>query len=134
MGDNLKGAQTFEVDGKVWTLVFTINSLIDLEEELDLGVAEIGASLAKGMRLRFLRSVFKGGLAEHHPDITDEEAGRLIGAMVTEHGPMGVSVMIANAFAAAFSKAGEEASGAASPRKRKAGTGKNSTASGLNSN
>lgn len=133
MADGIKGARTFEVDGKVWTLVYTINALIDLEDELDMGVGEIGANLGSAMRLRFLRSVFRFGLMEHHPEVTDSEAGRLIGALAQERSAMGVSLLIAEAFSAAFSKPKEETSGEPGPRRRRAGTGKNSTASGSSS-
>jgi hypothetical protein len=132
MGNDLTGENRFEAAGQTWTLKFTINSLIRLEEELgdDKGpmkVAEIAFRLGRPMSLGFLRTVFWVGLLIDHPDLTLEEAGDLLGQVEDD-----VASMLILAFGSAFPKPKEAAPGKARPRKRatKAGTGRSSTGSG----
>lgn len=130
MADNLKGEVHFDAVGQKWTLVYSIDSIIALEEQLDLSVTEIAVALGSKPRLRFLRSVFWAGLLERHPDVTEAEVGKLF----IDLGLAAVGDLMGEAFHAAFTPATEAAKGDSPPPKRraKAGTGQSSTLSGVN--
>jgi len=119
MATAIKGDVAFQAAGNNWTLVYDFNALCTIEEELEVGVAEIGEKLSSpGM----IRAVFRIGLAAHHGAMSDLEAGRLIHDM----GATAAAQIIGKAFQAAFPEAsadGASAEGKA-PRARSRGTGK----------
>jgi hypothetical protein len=118
----LRGEVSFEADGVPMTLVFSIDSLCVLEDRLDMSVSAIGQKMSEDMRIGFLRSVFWAGLREHHPEISEREAGELITAV----GAQEVGALIGAAFSLAFTPPTKgAANGADRPRKaaRAAGTG-----------
>jgi hypothetical protein len=129
----IKGEVGFEVEGQPHTLQYTINSLCVLEDKLNMSVGEIGQRMSADMRLGFLRTVFWAGLQEHHPDITERDAGEMISAV----GPAEVGQMIGQAFSAAFTSPKEDATRTERPRKAPTkaaadGNGKASSPSGVN--
>lgn len=111
--------------GETFTLQYSVDTLITLEERLDLNVMEIGQQMAEGMRLGMLRTVLWAGLLDNH-EISEREAGELIPRV--EGGAMTIANKIGQAFAAAFPVA-EEGTTKPGPRKaaRRAGTGKASS-------
>jgi hypothetical protein len=116
-----RGELGFEADGQAYTLAFTINALVALEDETELTAETIGPALSQGAtgRLRMLRTVFWAALLEHHPEVTQVEAGRII----TSVGPQAAMQLVAAALQRAFPPA-EEAKAGSRPRKgrRAAGT------------
>lgn len=143
MDNPLKGEVSFEADDKTYTLIFSNNAFCALEKHLDCGIFDIYDEIAswspktdgKGkplpetkqeteararrIRLGFCRALFWAGLNERHPEITLEEAGRL---MTAAGGLIGVMNLIATGVAAAQPKA--EPGGVARPEKRaRRGTG-----------
>ena len=125
----IKGQVSFEADGEPFVLQYTINSLCILEDHLKMTVGQIGEKMGQEMSITFLRSVFWVGLLAHHPDIGEVDAGELIPVV----GPDKVGEMIGEAFVKAFPAPTKgAANGAARPRKAPAGTGKISSAGGLN--
>ena len=89
---------TFAAQGKTLRLRFGINALCELEEQHDIGMAEIGAKLQDKPRLGFLRSVFAIGLRDEQPDMTDAEAGEIM----TDIGMDQVGDLLGKALTAAF--------------------------------
>ena len=75
MANPHKGETSFEVDGKVYTLVLGTNAICELESAIDKGIDEIAMSLT---RLSMLRGVLWAALRAHHPEITLADAGVMI--------------------------------------------------------
>lgn len=123
MANPVKGEVGFEVDDKTYTLLLDINALCIVEERLGIkSITEL--EFGEGMSIRTIRSIFWAGLQEHHPDLTEKEAGRLmtgLGATVAA-----AHVMDAVRLAFPESKGRPQAAAAGT----QAGTGKGSTPSG----
>jgi hypothetical protein len=113
MANPLKGEVGFKVAGGDFVLAYDFNALCTLEEDLGVGVEEIGEKLNS---VSSLRTVFRAGLEAKHGRMTDIEAGRLI----HEVGVVKAGEMVVKAIQAAFPAPSAEgkAKGAA-----KAGTG-----------
>lgn len=132
MANKHKGHVAIEACGETFTLSFSINALCELEEKLDLPVAEIAKTLGAGVRLTFLRTVFWAGLQDHHPGLDEKK----VGAILTDVGLTNLPPLLTEAFRWAFPDAPgegdaeeEAATGAEDPQKPKAaapGTGKGS--------
>jgi Phage tail tube protein, GTA-gp10 len=126
------GEVRFEADGRVWVLAYSVNALIEIEQALGVGVAEIAAMFADPGKLRLgtLRTVFRCGLVDHHPEVGDGAAGRIMTAL----GLKEASDLVGRAMAAAFPPA--ETSEAAGPFDSQAGAaphGSRSTGPGASS-
>lgn len=91
---------SFAADGKTYTMVFSINALCELETDFDDVVAEVAGVLSGSgkKRLTTLRKVFRAGLSDHHPEMTERQAGLLMTAI----GPQAAFAKVAEAFALAF--------------------------------
>lgn len=96
-------------DGEVYTLVFDVNALCDVEDRLGVGVADLDEAMQKPTA-RLVRTLFHAGLAARHPAVTEREAGALLGIK-----EMGAAVT------AAIIKSMPEASGDARPPATPAG-------------
>lgn len=105
MANPMRGQARFEAGASAYTLTFSFNELVTLEEELGVKVEEMGAKLGEGART--LRTVFRICLEAEHGQLTDRASGDLI----SEIGPQAAAELIGKAFSAAFPK------GAADPRK-----------------
>ncbi len=100
MSNPHKGELSFATGGKTFTFVFSINAVCALEDELGMGVNAIAAMLSdpKQMRLGLMRSLFRCGLSDNHPDVDDAEAGRLMSAL----GAADAMRLVGDAFRLAF--------------------------------
>jgi hypothetical protein len=118
MANPLKGEVAIEIDGAPYCLIFTVNSLCELEAQLDASVSEIGEMLGSGMRVRELRMAFWAALMDRH-QVTYTAAGDLMSAFGIKQS----ADAIAQAFMLAFPQ--EDAKAPAHPPKAKiqAGTG-----------
>lgn len=96
-----KGEVSLEADGKRFTLVFSVNALCELEERLGEAVSDIGSLASKGKRFSTIRTVFLCGLLDHHPDLTERDAGNIISAIGIDK----ADAACAEAFALAFPEA-----------------------------
>lgn len=114
-----KGEVTLEAGGQTYTLRLAANALVIAEELLDKGVAEIADMLsdADGFRLGTARALLFAGLREHHPKMTIEDAGEIIG----ETGIPAVVTKLAESMQAAFARPEEGAPNP--PQGAEAGTG-----------
>lgn len=117
-----KGQIDMVAGGETYTLRLAANALVIAEGLLDKGVQEIGDMLADAatFRLGTARALLFAGLHEHHPEITLEDAGEIIG----EIGIPAVVAKLGESMQAAFEQPGGEPK---NPRKAsRAGTGKRS--------
>lgn len=129
MTNSLRGAVPFRSGGADYTLHYTFDALVALEDAFDLGIEEIGAMMG-GARLKIMRKIFRIGLLEHQPDVTEQAAGE-IWRLVEGEPP---AFLLVKAFSAAFPDAGgEDAKGTEDPPPPAAdGTGDASSAPGAN--
>lgn len=113
MANAVKGQKSFEVDGQTYLIEFTPNGFCELEDKtgkatmaflVDLGEAAEGAAL----RFRDVRLLFWAGLQEHHPDLSEREAGRLMRAL---GGLVDAMSVIQDAIALSMPDSGEGAEG-----------------------
>lgn len=116
MTDHLSGDKAFKVDGVPYTLNYSIDRIIEVEDALDDLIMSILIRLGAGkMRMRELRTLFWFGLKEHHAaefahdaaSAVEREAGlRKAGQLIPriDDGEM-VAPLIAEAYRRAFPKA-----------------------------
>lgn len=132
-GNPHRGHLGFEVDGQQWVFAFSTNALCAVEEEFDLkDITELEKVLSDSPSLRTIRKLFRIGLTDVHPDMTDIEAGQIMEAV----GGLEPSLeLIMRAVEQAFPEGAKK--GGAGPRKpapRPAtngrGTGRTSTSAG----
>ncbi|MGW8189531.1 hypothetical protein [Sphingomonas hankookensis] len=125
-----RGQLTFDVDGTAFTFAFSTNALCEVEETFQLDdITGLEAILGNKPSLRTIRTLFRIGLTDCHPDMSDHEAGTIMEAV----GGLEPSLeLIMLAVEQAFPEAAP--AGAANPRQRpKAGrgTGRTSTSTGV---
>jgi hypothetical protein len=95
----IRGEFAFEADGRSYTLVYSVNALIALEEALGCPMPEFAARFgAKQIGLKEFRAAFRAGLTDHHPDVDDLAAGRIMDALGVDR----TAALVAEAFGAAF--------------------------------
>lgn len=97
MANKDRGEVTLQAGGVTHKIRFTVNSLCNLEDELQMPITEIGAKLgsAKQVRLGLLRTILKHGMIEQP---TTEQAGEIIGAAGLPAVLTAISAGIAQAF------------------------------------
>lgn len=123
MSNSLRGQSTFTSAGQTYTFVLSVNGICALEDHFEKGIAQIGAMMADPANLRFgtMRAVFWAGLRDSHPEITIEDAGRIMSGL----GIPEATELIAKSFALAFPEvAGPLAASAKDKGPKRAGTGK----------
>lgn len=125
----LRGQLGFLVNGESHTLAFTTNALCAVEEAFDLAsITDLESVIGGKPSLRAVRKLFRLGMIETKPDLTDEEAGRLIDAVGGLEAAMQLLML---AVQQAFPEAADD--GAANPPKAPAGTGSGSRKNGARS-
>jgi len=132
-GGNLqRGQLTFEVGDQRYTFAFSTNALCQVEDEFELGdISELGDILTGKPSVRTVRKLFRIGLTDCMPDLTDADAGTLIDDV---GGVVPAVELVGRAVQAAFPEAA--ASGSKGPRKPAVGkpgrgNGRRSTATGV---
>ncbi len=105
MAAAIKGEVGFKAGESDYILLLDFNALCDLEDDFP-GIMDGSFELKSP---KAIRRVFRAGLAEHHPDLDDKAAGRVI----QEVGIAKAGDLIGQAFKASFPEA---AKGDGSPR------------------
>lgn len=143
MSNPIKGETSFTVEGKTYTLKYSADAFVELEEKLDRGIVDVLAEMASWKddprRIRFglARSVLWAGLQESQPERLPDGSANPVGVDLKLAGDLILMIggienafgLITSAIAVAFPQA--ETKGARPPnraarRKAAAGTGKNS--------
>lgn len=120
MANRHRGEVSFAAGGETYTLRYSANALAELEDALDKSVGEIVELMQsqKGLRIKTVRTIFRAGLLDRHPDITDQQAGDII----SDVGLGEAANLLGRAFTAAFPPV--EGGASESPQKgAAAGTG-----------
>lgn len=133
MADSVTGKIPFVADGVSFTLQFSVNAIVLLEDVLDKAIIHV-PRLLLSHRMGPLRAAFWAGLQEHHPGITLRDAGELIPKI---EGDKKVLELVGAAIEAAFPSKSEggDASGDARPQVTEVGqdgTGLTSSPAGAN--
>lgn len=115
MPNPLKGEVPFSVADQDYTLIFTTNAIIALEEEIGQPISKVGEVLGDNVSLGALRNVLWAGLLDRH-DLSKEQVGDLIDGI----GMARAAELIADGMAKAF----PQSRGGSRPRKPATGTGK----------
>jgi hypothetical protein len=133
-GNPHRGQLGFDVEDQRWVFAFGTNALCAIEDEFDLkDITGLETVLNDSPSLRTIRTLFRIGLTDCHPEMTDAEAGAIMDAV----GGLEESLeLIMRAIEQAFPEAA--AKGGAGPRQPTAprtvkparGTGRRSTPAG----
>jgi hypothetical protein len=131
MANPHKGELSFEADGKTYTLVYSNNALVELEDKLNRGIVDLTTEMSlwaqdpTKIRLGLLRAVFWAAFIEHHPEVDLKAAGELITKV---GGVAEVTSLVGEAFARAFPdpETKDTHPPKASPIAKRVGTGRHS--------
>jgi len=120
MANPLRGEVDLHAGDQTYTMRMSINAIVNLENHFDKGINEIAELLSepKGMRIGNLRTIVLHTLKEHHPGLTEEGAGDVIGKAGFE----ATAEAIQRAMILAFPSAKAEPERPQKPKR--AGTGK----------
>ena len=101
-----------------YTLVLSVNALCELESAFEIPIAQLFARLeGDGVSITDIRTIVWIGLKERHEELTEKDAGRIIG----EVGMTAAGKAIGEAIRASFPEAeAAEARGKSRPRKARA--------------
>ncbi|MEW7009489.1 hypothetical protein [Lentilitoribacter sp. EG35] len=94
MANKEKGEKSFKALGKDWVLVYTTNSLCEMEDKSGKGAPE----LFNDGKITSMRYLLWGALVERHEDITLRECGNII----DELGMEGLGKIVGSVFELAF--------------------------------
>lgn len=97
MANPHKGEVALKAGGATYTLRFSVNALVELEEAAGKGIIVLSQELSsvETMTLGLVRKVLWAGLREHHPDLDLKAAGELIleaGGIQKVMGPIGIAL------------------------------------------
>lgn len=122
MGNPHRGEVPFVVGERSFTLCLSVNSLARLEKAMGMGINRISAKLSntEDMYLGDWVLVLWVALSKHHPDISQEAAGDLLGEAGLDATVNALGEAMSNAFPDA-----QKGGGRPSPAAQ-AGTGQNS--------
>ena len=101
MANPHKGEVEFTVAKTVYTLHFSINAMVELEEAMGgIGITELAMQMGdpSKFKLKDLRTIFWAGLRDHHEAMSAVDAGRLM----SELGMVEAMQLVAKAFTLAF--------------------------------
>ncbi|MGC5798897.1 hypothetical protein J4O76_17700 [Sphingomonas sp. NFX23] len=126
-----RGHLGFEVEGVNWTFAFSTNALCAIEDEFELeDITGLEKVLNDKPSLRTIRTLFRIGLTDLHPTMTDVEAGEIMDAVGGLEASLELIMRaVEQAFPEAAAKGGAGPRVPAAPRKVKTarGTGRRST-------
>lgn len=121
-----KGQVAFKAGDESYTLSFSANALVELEEATGKSVQELSAEFGDPaqFRMKNLRFAFWAGLLDHHPETDMEKAKRILSRVQA----LEAVSLVTRAFAAAF----PEGEGGDRPQEPgQAGTGPASSINGV---
>ncbi|HEV7344262.1 MAG TPA: hypothetical protein VGN60_01330 [Devosia sp.] len=124
MVNKYKGEVALQVRDETYILDLSFNAMCHLEDHFDKGIIEIGQMLSDmqsdptKLRAKIIRAVLWGALIEHHPKITEKEAGCIVSSV----GFAAVFSALTNALLAANPDAAEASGESPSPEAQADGT------------
>lgn len=79
MANKIKGETALSYDGAEYSLVLDFNALAEFEDAIGAKAMPILQD-PSGMSIKQMRALFWAGLKQRHPEITLEDAGRILSA------------------------------------------------------
>jgi hypothetical protein len=121
MSNSLRGQVMLKAGEKEYTLSFSINALVSLEDMLDESVNTVAAQLndSTKVRMKTIRALVWAALRDNHSEVTTDGAGQII----DQAGIPATMAAIATAFTNAFPDAEAESSGSRPRKPARAGAG-----------
>lgn len=103
MANPHRGEVELHAGDKTYIMRMSINAIVEIENHFDLGINKVAAKLSDvdGMRIGTLRTIIRLALKEHHPELSDKDAGEIIQSV----GFAATSEAIQKAMQAAFPEA-----------------------------
>ncbi|WP_315804034.1 hypothetical protein [Bradyrhizobium sp. SZCCHNS3002] len=100
MGNPLKGAVAFELDGEKLLLSYSAEALYRLEDALDMRVSQLIGVVGnrEAMSMKLLRTFFWAGLLDNKPEMTLDE----VGSYFRRIAPVDMIELVTQAFSGAF--------------------------------
>lgn len=131
MSNIQKGELAFTAGGTSYTLHFSVNALCVLEGATRMNASAIAAMLSDPAQVGMttIRTLFRCGLSDRHPELGDIEVGRIM----TEIGTTEAMRLVGEAFGLAFPAAEDGEEDAGPPRAPTAGTAATAPARGTGS-
>jgi hypothetical protein len=117
MANPHRGEVALTVGDKAYTLSFGINAMCELEALLKRSIVEVAlelemvATAPTTLRMSTIRAVTWAALRDHHPSITEHEAGEIVG----EAGFAKVMEVVLQAIHAAFPASAGKGGGSRPP-------------------
>jgi len=120
MANPLRGEVDLQTPDKTYTLRMSINAIVSIEDHFDLGINQVAEKLSDpaGMRIGNLRAIVMHAMREHHPDLTETEAGEIIGQAGFDKTAEAIQKAMTSAFPSAKADTGNP------PKTKQGGTGK----------
>lgn len=78
MGNSSRGSVALQVGDTAYTVSFSINALCELEDAFGVTVQEVGALFGENASMKDVRKLARCALSDHHPDVSDKEAGKVV--------------------------------------------------------
>jgi hypothetical protein len=106
MVNPLRGEVALDVEGTTYVLCLDINAIIEVENLLDIGIADVANLFNDPARIRAgnVRAMLWAALQRHHPDVTLAWAGKIVGRI-----GMGLAIeKLGEALSVAFPQEGEQ--------------------------
>lgn len=118
MANPNRGQVALKAGDRDYMLSYSVNSLCELEDELELPIASIVTTMQTPDKLRmtFVRALVWAGLQDHHDDVSIKDAGLIIG----DAGFQPSMEAVREAFKLAFPDAQKGAKAKANPPKARA--------------
>lgn len=104
MANRIKGEVPFKIGETEYVLCFNNDALIQLEDQLDRGIVAISSEMQKWkddperIRLKWVRALLWAGLHKHHPKLSLEEVGNLMGSTGTSEAMDAIGTAMQEAF------------------------------------
>lgn len=113
MANRHKGQVARDIDGTRYTFELTVNAFCELEEATGKATLQIMQDMEEAartgdVRFRDIRRIFWAALIEHHPDMTERDAGRILGKVGSMDAQM---AFLEEVFALAMPESLSDASG-----------------------
>lgn len=112
MANSRRGSVALQAGERAYTVSFSVNALCELEDAFGVSVQNIGAIFDHDASMKDVRKLARCALSDHHPEITEKEAGQV----VTDAGLPMFMETVQKAFQLAF----PEAKGTGNPPSAKA--------------
>jgi hypothetical protein len=78
MANSSRGSVALQAGDMAYTVSFSVNALCELEDAFGVTVQKIGAIFDKEASMKDVRKLARCALSDHHPAITDKEAGKVV--------------------------------------------------------